>query len=226
MKTKRWPSRGSKAMAVRTMPPADVPMPGRAGEVGRQRAPPGLAARFAVAVGLGRRRRAPGGAAPARGGRRRAAAGRDAAPSDRARRRSPRPPAPPRAANRAAGGSRSANRPGSGSTSPSAGTTARCASAAAAVVLALRDRQHEADGALETLLEHPRQALALHRVLHLGGVDRDVARQAPLAPQVVPGVLEGAEQVAGIELQALRRRPAQSDAPSRAWRPSAWPPAR
>ena len=97
-------------------------------EIGRQRAPPGLAARCRRRRWCRPAGRAPGGAAPARGGRRRAAAGRDAAPSDRARRRSPCPPAPPTAANRAAGGSRAANRPGSGSTSPSAGTTARCAS--------------------------------------------------------------------------------------------------
>ena len=37
----------------------------------------------------------------------------------------------------------------------------------------------------------------------LAGIDLDVARQPPLAPQVVPGVLERLEQVAGIELQPL-----------------------
>ena len=76
-----------------------------------------------------------------------------------------------------------------------------------AVVLAsmiARDRQHVADGSVETLLEYPCQPLALHRVADLGRVDRDVARQPPLAPQVVPGVLESAEQVIWIELQALR----------------------
>ena len=66
-----------------------------------------------------------------------------------------------------------------------------------------RDRQHRADRALQPLLEDARQPLALHRVLGLGLVDGDVARQPPLAPQVVPGILESLEQIAGIELQAL-----------------------
>ena len=66
------------------------------------------------------------------------------------------------------------------------------------------DRQHITNRALEPLLEDAGQTLALQRVLHLGFVDENVARQAPLAPEVVPGVLVGGEKIVGIELQALR----------------------
>ncbi len=76
------------------------------------------------------------------------------------------------------------------------------APAAAAVVLA-HDRQHGADGAFQSLLEDAREPFPLELVLHLGVVDRNVARQAPLAPQVIPGVLEGLEEIARIELKAL-----------------------
>ena len=177
---------------------------GLAREIGRQRAPPCFAARgLAVGAHGGVRRHALGLAAQ----HRRAAEGIERRQRGMADHRiglgdrRPCPPAPPTAANRAAGGSRSASRRGSGSTSPCAGTTARCASGRGRWLA--RDRQHRADRRLEALLEHARQALALQRVLRLGWHRPRRSRQAPLAPQVVPGVLVGIEQVAGIELQPL-----------------------
>ncbi len=76
--------------------------------------------------------------------------------------------------------------------------------AGAAPVVVAHHRQHVADRTLEALLEDSREALALQRILHLGFVDHDVAGQAPLAPQVVPGVLVGGEKIVGVELQPLR----------------------
>ena len=62
-----------------------------------------------------------------------------------------------------------------------------------------------ADGALKSLLEDACDALAFQRVLGLVDVDLDIARQAPLAPEIVPGVLERLKQIAGIELQEIGR---------------------
>ena len=73
-------------------------------------------------------------------------------------------------------------------------------------VVHAHDRQHRAGRCLEPLLEDARDALALHRILRLVGVDLDVAGQAPLPPQIVPGVLEGLEEIAGIELQPFGQR--------------------
>ena len=74
----------------------------------------------------------------------------------------------------------------------------------AAPVMIPNDRQHVADRAFEALLEDPRQALALQRILHFRFVDHDIAGQAPFAPEVVPGVLVGREKIVRVELQALR----------------------
>jgi|GEM_PF-1139150 len=74
----------------------------------------------------------------------------------------------------------------------------RMALPVSATIVIANNRQHVADRTFEPLLENARQALALQRILHLRFVDHDVARQAPLAPQVVPGVLIGREKIVGV----------------------------
>src|SRR5260370_19422565 len=76
----------------------------------------------------------------------------------------------------------------------------------ATAVIFAHDRQPGAGRALKPLLEDAGEPLAFKLVLHLRSVDRDVARQTAFAPQVVPGVLEGLEKIAGIELEALGER--------------------
>ena len=92
----------------------------------------------------------------------------------------------PTAANRAAGGSPSANRPGPGSSARRAGTTG-CERQRPRPALVARDRQHMADRRVEALLEHARAGAS-----RSSGSSRrasngiDVDRQLALAPQVVP----------------------------------------
>ena len=63
------------------------------------------------------------------------------------------------------------------------------------------DRQHMAGHLVEPLGEGLAQALALQRVFKAGIEGVDVGRQAPLAPQVVPGVFKGGEYIFWVKLE-------------------------
>lgn len=108
----------------------------------------------------------------------------------------------PRAGNRAAGGSRSANRRGSGTGARHAGTTARSASDRRR-----RDRAPAAARARRPASAPGRRPWRAARVragrrrAHRARID--VGRQPALAPQVVPGVLEGRHHPLRIHAEAL-----------------------